>query len=100
MICFDKAKYLARRDQGRGFTARKDGESDAMPRKFRVGDHVTWNSEAGRVSGKIIRVHTKDIDYKGYTHHASADDPQYEIKSDKTDHIAMHKGSALRKVSH
>ena len=23
--------------------------------------------------------------------------PQYEIKSDKTDHIAMHKGTALRK---
>jgi hypothetical protein len=31
--------------------------------------------------------------------HASADEPQYEIKSDKTDHIAMHKGSALRKLS-
>jgi len=68
-----------------------------MPRKFKVGDHVTWNSEAGRVSGKIIKVHTRDVDYKGYTHHASADDPQYEIKSDKTDHVAMHKGAALRK---
>jgi len=70
-----------------------------MPRKFKVGDHVTWNSEAGRVSGKVINVHTKDVDYKGHTRHSSADDPQYEIKSDKTDHIAMHKGSALRKVS-
>ena len=68
-----------------------------MSRKFKVGDHVTWNSEAGRVSGKIIKVHTRDVDYKGYTHHASADDPQYEIKSDKTDHVAMHKGAALRK---
>jgi Hypervirulence associated proteins TUDOR domain len=29
-------------------------------------------------------------------HHASGDDPQYEIRSDKSDHIAMHKGSALR----
>jgi hypothetical protein len=29
-------------------------------------------------------------------HHASKDDPQYEIKSDKTDHIAAHKGSALK----
>jgi len=28
-------------------------------------------------------------------HHASEEDPQYEIKSDKTDHIAAHKGSAL-----
>ena len=68
------------------------------PRKFKVGDHVTWNSEAGRVSGTIIEVHTSNTDYKGYTHHASKDDPQYEIQSDKTDHVAMHKGSALRKM--
>jgi hypothetical protein len=58
---------------------------------------VTWKSEAGHVSGKIIKVHTKDVDYKGHTHHASEDDPQYEIKSSKTDHIAMQKGSALKK---
>lgn len=70
-----------------------------MPRKFKNGDHVTWNSEAGRVSGRIIKVHKKDFDYKGYTHHASEDDPQYEIKSDKTDHVAAHKGSALRKIN-
>ena len=69
-----------------------------MSDKFRVGDHVSWNSEAGRVSGKIIKVHTEDFDYKGYTHHATEDDPQYEIKSDKTDHIAAHKGSVLRKL--
>ena len=69
-----------------------------MSDRFRVGDHVTWNSEAVRVSGRIIKVHTQDTDYKGHTHHASPDEPQYEIKSDKTDHVAMHKGSALRKA--
>jgi hypothetical protein len=69
-----------------------------MRKHFKVGDHVRWNSEAGRVSGRIIRVHTKDTDYKGHTHHASRDEPQYEIKSDKTEHIAMHKGSALRRI--
>ncbi|MGH9550523.1 MAG: DUF2945 domain-containing protein [Terriglobia bacterium] len=69
-----------------------------MTGKFKVGDHVTWNSEAGHVSGKIIKVHTKNVDYKGYVHHASADDPQYEIKSDRTGHIAMHKGAALNRV--
>ena len=68
-----------------------------MTKTFKVGDHVSWNSEAGRVSGKIVRVHTKDVDYKGYTRHASKDAPQYEIKSDKTDHVAMHKGSALKR---
>jgi hypothetical protein len=70
-----------------------------MTTHFKVGDDVTWNSEAGHVSGRIIKIHTKDADYKGYTHHASADEPQYEIKSNKTDHIAMHKGSALKKHS-
>ena len=70
-----------------------------MTTRFKVGDHVTWNSEAGHVSGKIIKVHTEDTDYKGYIHHASADDPQYEIRSNRTDHIAMHKGGALKKMA-
>ncbi|MFI5154037.1 MAG: DUF2945 domain-containing protein [Chitinophagales bacterium] len=69
-----------------------------MKHKFKTGDHVSWNSEAGRVSGKIARIHNADFDYKGYTQHASREDPQYEIKSDKTDHIAVHKGSALSKI--
>lgn len=69
-----------------------------MPDKFNVGDHVTWNSEAGHVSGTVVKVHTQDFQYKGHTHRASTDDPQYEIKSDRTDHIAAHKGSALRRV--
>jgi hypothetical protein len=68
-----------------------------MGKRFAVGDHVTWNSEAGYVSGTIIRVHVKDVNYKGHIHRASNDEPQYEIQSDKTDHIAMHKGAALRK---
>jgi hypothetical protein len=66
-----------------------------MARTFKVGDHVSWNSEAGRVRGRIVRVRTMDVNYKGYIHHATEDDPQYEIKSDKTDHVALHKGRAL-----
>jgi hypothetical protein len=69
-----------------------------MKTKFRLGAHVRWNSEAGHVSGRIIRIHTRDFDYKGHMHRASAEDPQYEIKSDKTEHIAAHKGSALHKI--
>lgn len=66
-----------------------------MTEKFRIGEHVTWNSEAGRVSGTIKAIHTRDFDYKGHRRRASDEDPQYEIKSDKTDHVAAHKGSAL-----
>ncbi|MBC5828925.1 MAG: DUF2945 domain-containing protein [Candidatus Eremiobacteraeota bacterium] len=65
---------------------------------FKVGDHVSWNSEAGRVSGRILKVVSSEIQFKGRTIHASLEEPQYEIKSDKTDHIAMHKGSALTKL--
>ena len=66
--------------------------------RYKVGDHVSWNSEAGRVRGRIVKVHTRDFDYKGHTHHASEDEPQYEIKSDKSDHVAAHRGSALRRI--
>jgi hypothetical protein len=65
---------------------------------FKVGDHVSWNSEAGRVRGRILKVHRRNVDFKGYTRHATPEVPQYEIKSDKTDHIAMHKGAALRRL--
>ena len=70
-----------------------------MTKRFKGGDHVTWNSEAGHVDGLIVKVHSRNFDHKGYTHHATADDPQYEIKSSKTEHIAMHKGDALVKIS-
>jgi DUF2945 family protein len=69
-----------------------------MTKRFKVGDRVSWNSEAGRVSGSVRRVHTSDFDHQGYTRHASPAVPQYEIKSAKTDHIAFHKGSALTKL--
>lgn len=69
-----------------------------MAPEFSVGDHVAWNSEAGEVSGTVSKVHTSDFAYKGHNRRASADEPQYEIKSDKTDHVAAHKGSALHLV--
>ncbi len=70
-----------------------------MPREFKIGDHVEWNSEAGRVRGTIQKIVTSQIKFKGYTVHASKENPQYLIKSDKTDHLAMHKGSALTKIA-
>jgi hypothetical protein len=58
---------------------------------------VSWNSEAGRVRGRILRVHRTDVNYMGYIHHASPADPRYEIR--KTEHVALHKGRALRLLS-
>jgi hypothetical protein len=52
--------------------------------------HVSWT-----IKKKI----TSEITFKGYTVHASKGESQYLIKSDKTDHMAMHKGSARKKTS-
>jgi hypothetical protein len=67
--------------------------------RFEVGDHVEWSSEAGRVRGAITRVLMHEIEFKGYTVRATEADPRYEIKSDTTEHIAMHKGAALTKLA-
>ena len=69
-----------------------------MKHVFKVGDHVEWNSEAGYVRGTIKKKVTSDIKFKTYTVRAKKEEPQYLIKSDKTDHMAMHKGSALKKI--
>ncbi len=73
-------------------------EGTPMMKKFSVDDHVRWNSEVGHVHGTITKIHTKDVKFKGRIRRCSLDDPQYEITSDTTDHVAMHKGEALTKI--
>ena len=70
----------------------------ATRKPFKRGDVVEWNSEAGRVRGVILRKVVSETRFKGYVRHASRAEPQYLIKSLKTDHIAMHKGGALKHV--
>ena len=69
-----------------------------MKQEFKIGDHVEWNSEAGHVRGIIKEKVTSAIRFKTYTVHASEEEPQYLIQSDTTDHMAMHKGAALKKI--
>lgn len=69
-----------------------------MGTTFKAGDHVEWNSEAGRVRGVIKKKIVSDVTVAGYVHHASKEEPQYMIASDKTDHVAIHKGTALKHV--
>ena len=57
-----------------------------------------WNSEAGRGTGVIREEITSHIKFNGYTVRASAEEPQYLIESEKTDHLAMHKGAALHRL--
>ena len=70
-----------------------------MTKAFKVGDHVEWNSEAGRVRGVIKKKIVSELTVEGYVHHASKEEPQYMIASDKTDHVAIHKGAALKHIA-
>ena len=73
--------------------------SERMVRSgFRIGDHVSWNSEAGRVKGVIRKKLVLPTKLKGHTVRASEKEPQYVIVGDKTGHVAVHKGSALRQL--
>ncbi len=66
-----------------------------MTTPFKAGDHVEWNSDVGHIVGTITKVHVADFEFLGRMRRASKDDPQYEVKSDKTGKSAAHKGDAL-----
>ena len=68
-------------------TAKKD---------FKAGDKVTWKSAQGEITGTVEKKLTAPTEIK--THHvaASASNPEYLVKSQKTDQKAAHKPSALK----
>ena len=61
------------------------------------GDHVTWKSHGGEAKGTVQRKITSDTEAAGRTVRASEDDPQYEVKSEKSGGTAVHKPGALHK---
>jgi hypothetical protein len=69
-----------------------------MATDFKRGDYVEWNSEAGQVRGTIQKRVTAEITFKGSRRHASKEEPQYIINSDKNDHLAIDKGSVLKNI--
>ena len=68
-----------------------------MAQEFHKGDHVTWKSHGSEAEGEVTRKITSDTEAGGRTVRASEDDPQYEVKSEKSGGTAVHKPSALDK---
>ena len=66
-----------------------------MAKDLSKGDHVTWNSHGSTTEGTVERKITKDTEASGRTVKASKDEPQYEVKSDKSGKTAVHKPGAL-----
>ncbi|MBA1272421.1 hypervirulence associated TUDOR domain-containing protein [Stutzerimonas azotifigens] len=70
-----------------------------MSQSYKTGEKVKWNSEAGWIEGEIVKVHTRDTEFMGRIRRASTEEPQYEVRSAKTGHLAMHKETALHRVT-
>lgn len=69
-----------------------------MSKELKPGDDVIWNSSQGNVEGTVERRVTSPTKVKGHTAKASADQPQYLVKSAKTGKEAIHKPSSLKKA--
>ena len=61
------------------------------------GDHVSWKSHGTTTEGTVERKITSDTEASGRTVRASKDEPQYEVKSEKSGRTAVHKPDALKK---
>jgi hypothetical protein len=66
---------------------------------FKKGDRVEWSSHGGTAVGTVERKITSDTEAAGRKVKASANEPQYLVKSEKSGGTAVHKPSALRKAS-
>ena len=66
-----------------------------MAQDFSKGDHVSWKSHGGEAEGTVQKKITEDTEAAGRKVKASSDDPQYEVKSEKSGGTAVHKPGAL-----
>jgi hypothetical protein len=67
--------------------------------EFKQGDRVEWESSQGTIVGKVERKLTEPIEIGKHHVDASADSPQYLVKSDKTGKEAAHKAESLKRVA-
>ncbi|MDN3264957.1 DUF2945 domain-containing protein [Streptomyces sp. CSDS2] len=65
--------------------------------EFKKGDKVAWKSHGGQAEGEVEKRITERTEAAGRTVNASPDEPQYQVRSDKSGRPAVHKPSALRK---
>jgi hypothetical protein len=68
-----------------------------MAKDLKKGDEVTWQSHGHTVAGKVQKKITTRTEAAGREVAASSDDPQYQVKSDKTGRDAVHKPESLKK---
>ncbi|SFE55526.1 Protein of unknown function [Actinoplanes philippinensis] len=62
---------------------------------LKKGAKVSWRSHGETVRGTVQRKITERTETAGRTVAASAEEPQYKVRSDKTGREAVHKPEAL-----
>ncbi|MFI1417467.1 DUF2945 domain-containing protein [Streptomyces sp. NPDC020731] len=72
----------------------KSGSGGEKPRK---GDRVSWKSHGSETEGTVEEKITERTEAAGRTVDASQEDPQYQVRSEKSGGSAVHKSSALKK---
>jgi hypothetical protein len=66
-------------------------------KKLEKGDKVTWKSHGGEAEGTVEKRITERTEAAGRTVDASSEEPQYQVRSEKSGGSAVHKPSALKK---
>ncbi|MFF8097194.1 DUF2945 domain-containing protein [Streptomyces sp. NPDC016675] len=64
---------------------------------LKKGDEVSWSTHGTTTEGEVEKKITERTEAAGRTVDASPDDPQYEVRSDKSGKSAVHKPSSLKK---
>ncbi|MEU3949712.1 DUF2945 domain-containing protein [Streptomyces sp. NPDC029526] len=65
-------------------------------KNLKKGDKVAWSSHGSEAEGEVEKKITERTEAAGRTVDASPDDPQYQVRSEKSGRSAVHKPSALR----
>ncbi len=68
-----------------------------MPKEFRKGDRVEWDTSQGATQGRVIQEQTSPTHIKGHNVKASKENPQYIVESNKSGKRAAHKPGELRR---
>ncbi len=68
-----------------------------MSDELEKGDKVTWSSHGTEVPGTVEKKITSETEEAGRKVKASKEEPQYEVKSDRSGREAVHTPSALDK---
>jgi Hypervirulence associated proteins TUDOR domain len=69
-----------------------------MDQEFKRGDRVEWSFRGHTVRGTVRRRLTKRTEVGGRIAAASADDPRYVVRTEKSGREVAHRPQALRRV--